>query len=185
MPYMLHSVACSSACHHDVRAPGYSLVYISCLQGLETELMVQVLPSDPLDEKNIMIEIRAGTGGDEASMWAGDLLRMYEKFCLTQGWKSSIVVKHVGEYGGYKDVTIEVKGDQVYSKLKYEAGVHCTSTPITTLSQHPGLDVLQALTLLCVIVSSPPLLSSLQVCTGCNAYLQPRHRDAYTHQLPA
>lgn len=94
------------------------------LKALEERLMVTLLPRDPLDEKNIMLEIRAGTGGDEASIWAGDLLRMYQKYCTDQGWKHAIIAWHDGESGGYKEVTLEIQGDSVYSKLKYEAGVH-------------------------------------------------------------
>ena len=69
-----------------------------------------------------MLEIRAGTGGDEASIWAGDLVNMYQRYCASQGWKHTIVNWSDGDHGGYKDVTLEVKGDSVYSKLKYEAG---------------------------------------------------------------
>jgi peptide chain release factor 1 len=92
------------------------------MQELEKELLVLLLPGDPLDEKNIMLEIRAGTGGDEASIWAGDLVRMYQKYCTTQGWKNAIINWQDGDAGGYKSITLEVQGDRVYSKLKYEAG---------------------------------------------------------------
>lgn len=92
------------------------------MQALEQELLVLLLPKDPLDEKNIMLEIRAGTGGDEASIWAGDLLRMYQKYCAVMGWKSGIINWSAGDSGGYKDATLEIKGDSVYSRLKYEAG---------------------------------------------------------------
>jgi hypothetical protein len=92
------------------------------VQTLEKELLVLLLPGDPLDEKNIMLEIRAGTGGDEASIWAGDLVRMYQKYCTSQGWKNAIIHWQDGDAGGYKSITLEVQGDRVYSKLKYEAG---------------------------------------------------------------
>lgn len=92
------------------------------VQRLEQDLLVLLLPKDPLDEKNIMLEIRAGTGGDEASIWAGDLLRMYQKYCVTMGWKMAIINWNDGDSGGYKEATLEIKGDSVYSRLKYEAG---------------------------------------------------------------
>ncbi|MEA5418931.1 peptide chain release factor 1 [Spirulina sp. CCNP1310] len=91
---------------------------------LETQLKVLLLPSDPNDEKNIMLEIRAGTGGDEASIWAGDLLRMYSRYADTQGWKVALVSESPAEMGGFKEAVLEIQGDRVYSKLKFEAGVH-------------------------------------------------------------
>ncbi|TVQ52946.1 MAG: peptide chain release factor 1 [Spirulina sp. DLM2.Bin59] len=91
---------------------------------LETHLKVLLLPSDPNDEKNIMLEIRAGTGGDEASIWAGDLLRMYSRYADTQGWKVALVSESPAEIGGFKEAVLEIQGDRVYSKLKFEAGVH-------------------------------------------------------------
>jgi peptide chain release factor 1 len=94
------------------------------LESLEGRLKVLLLPSDPNDDKNIMLEIRAGTGGDEASIWAGDLLRMYTYYSQSQGWKPKLVSESVGDSGGFKEVILEVQGDRVYSKLKYEAGVH-------------------------------------------------------------
>ncbi|MBE9003649.1 peptide chain release factor 1 [Fortiea sp. LEGE XX443] len=94
------------------------------IEYLETRLKVLLLPRDPNDEKNIMLEIRAGTGGDEASIWAGDLMRMYTRYAQTQGWKVSLVSESLGEMGGWKEVILEIKGDNVYSQLKFEAGVH-------------------------------------------------------------
>ncbi len=91
---------------------------------LEERLKVLLLPKDPNDEKNIMLEIRAGTGGDEASIWAGDLLRMYTYYAQSQGWKLKLLSESVGDSGGFKEAIVEVQGDSVYSKLKYEAGVH-------------------------------------------------------------
>ncbi|KAM2898931.1 hypothetical protein COP2_008416 [Malus domestica] len=83
-----------------------------------------LLPSDPLDARNIMLEVRAGTGGDEAGIWAGDLVRMYEKYCERNNWRFSTVSSSEAERGGYKAYVMEVKGKRVYSKLKYESGVH-------------------------------------------------------------
>ncbi|XP_015575618.2 peptide chain release factor APG3, chloroplastic [Ricinus communis] len=94
------------------------------LKGLEEKLKVLLLPSDPLDARNIMLEVRAGTGGDEAGLWAGDLVRMYEKYCEQNSWKYAIVSCSEAEKGGYKTYVMEVKGNRVYSKLKYESGVH-------------------------------------------------------------
>ncbi|MCF4969502.1 peptide chain release factor 1 [Nostoc sp. CMAA1605] len=94
------------------------------IEYLETRLKVLLLPRDPNDDKNIMLEIRAGTGGDEASIWAGDLLRMYSRYADTQGWRVKLVSESLGEMGGFKEVILEIQGDSVYSKLKFEAGVH-------------------------------------------------------------
>jgi peptide chain release factor 1 len=91
---------------------------------LEYQLKILLLPRDPNDDKNIMLEIRAGTGGDEACIWAGDLLRMYSRYASTQGWTVALVSESLSEAGGFKEVILEVQGDRVYSKLKYEAGVH-------------------------------------------------------------
>lgn len=94
------------------------------LVQLESRLKVLLLPRDPNDDKNTMLEIRAGTGGDEASIWAGDLVRMYSRYAETQGWRVKLVSESLGEMGGFKEAILEVQGEQVYSKLKYEAGVH-------------------------------------------------------------
>ncbi len=94
------------------------------LKYLEDRLKVLLLPSDPNDDKNIMLEIRAGTGGDEASIWVGDLLRMYSRYADVQGWRVKSVSASEGEMGGFKEVILEIQGDSVYSKLKFEAGVH-------------------------------------------------------------
>ncbi|WP_017651222.1 peptide chain release factor 1 [Fortiea contorta] len=94
------------------------------LEFLENRLKVLLLPRDPNDDKNIMLEIRAGTGGDEASIWAGDLLRMYSRYADVQGWRVKLVSESLGEMGGFKEVILEIQGESVYSKLKFEAGVH-------------------------------------------------------------
>lgn len=96
----------------------------SRIEELERQLKILLLPRDPNDDKNIMLEIRAGTGGDEASIWAGDLLRMYTRYAESQGWRIKLVSESLGDMGGFKEVILEVTGDQVYSKLKFEAGVH-------------------------------------------------------------
>jgi peptide chain release factor 1 len=93
-------------------------------QQLEQRLTILLLPRDSNDDKNIMLEIRAGTGGDEASIWAGDLLRMYSRYAESQNWRVALVSESPADMGGFKEVILEIKGEQVYSKLKYEAGVH-------------------------------------------------------------
>lgn len=93
-------------------------------QELEEKLKILLLPKDPNDEKNCMLEVRAGTGGDEASIWAGDLVRVYSKYAESQGWKVLLVSESPGSDGGYKECILEVTGESVYSKLKFEAGVH-------------------------------------------------------------
>jgi peptide chain release factor 1 len=94
------------------------------LEQLEYQLKTLLLPRDPNDDKNIMLEIRAGTGGDEASIWVGDLLRLYSRYAETQHWQVKLLSESLGEMGGFKEVILEIQGNQVYSKLKYEAGVH-------------------------------------------------------------
>jgi peptide chain release factor 1 len=92
--------------------------------ALEEKIRVLLIPSDPEDEKNAIMEIRAGTGGDEASIFAGDLFRMYTRYCEDQNWKLSLVDYAEGTAGGYKEVIFEVAGEGAYGLLKYESGVH-------------------------------------------------------------
>ena len=94
------------------------------LAGLENKLKILLLPSDPNDDKNIMLEIRAGTGGDEASIWAGDLVRMYSKYAESQKWQVKLLSESTADMGGFKEAILEIQGDRVYSQLKFEAGVH-------------------------------------------------------------
>jgi len=91
---------------------------------LEKELTTLLIPKDPQDDKNAILEIRAGTGGDEASLFAGDLLGMYLRYCSKKGWKTAIVTESEGTVGGYKEVIVEVTGEDVYGTLKFESGVH-------------------------------------------------------------
>ena len=91
---------------------------------LEKQLRNLLIPKDPYDEKNAILEIRAGTGGDEASLFAGDLFRMYLKYCEKQGWKTALLSESEGTVGGYKEVQLEVTGEDVYGILKFESGVH-------------------------------------------------------------
>lgn len=94
------------------------------MDELGAKIQVLLLPVDPNDDRNVMLEIRAGTGGSEANIFAGDLLDVYRKFMTSQGWKVSIMDSSAGDDGGFKAVTLDVKGDMVYSKMKWEAGVH-------------------------------------------------------------
>ncbi|MDA9572329.1 peptide chain release factor 1 [Flavobacteriaceae bacterium] len=91
---------------------------------LEDEIKFLLIPKDPEDAKNVVVEIRAGTGGDEASIFAGDLYRMYTKYCQSHQWKVSFVDSSEGTAGGFKEVIFEVSGDDVYGTMKYESGVH-------------------------------------------------------------
>ncbi len=93
-------------------------------ETMEKNLRNMLIPKDPYDEKNAILEIRAGTGGDEASLFAGDLLRMYMKYCERKGWKTFLLSESEGTVGGYKEVQIEVVGDDVYGTMKFESGVH-------------------------------------------------------------
>jgi peptide chain release factor 1 len=105
------------------------------LEELESRLKILLLPSDPNDDKNIMLEIRAGTGGDEASIWAGDLVRMYSRYAETQGWRVKLVSESLADMGGFKEAILEIQGDRVYSQLKFEAGVHRVQrVPVTEAS---------------------------------------------------
>jgi peptide chain release factor 1 len=94
------------------------------MRKLEGELEILLLPKDPNDEKNVILEIRAGAGGDEAAIWAGDLFGMYRRYADRQKWKTEVLSSNPSDAGGFKEVVIEVKGDRVYSRLKHEAGVH-------------------------------------------------------------
>ncbi len=91
---------------------------------LEEEIKLALVPKDPEDAKNVQMEIRAGTGGDEACLFAGDLFQMYKRFCDSKGWKLSITSVSEGAVGGYKEIDFAVSGADVYGTLKYESGVH-------------------------------------------------------------
>ena len=92
--------------------------------ALEQQLRIALIPKDAMDERNVILEIRAGTGGDEAALFAGDLFRMYERYAATQGWKVEIVTASEGSMGGYKEIIAEIRGRGAFAKLKYESGVH-------------------------------------------------------------
>ena len=94
------------------------------LPKIEEEIRYLLIPKDPDDAKNVVVEVRAGTGGDEASIFAGDLFRMYSKFCSDKGWNVEVVSSSEGTSGGFKEIIFEVSGEDVYGTMKFEAGVH-------------------------------------------------------------
>lgn len=105
------------------------------IEKLEEELKYMLIPKDPNDGKNVILEIRAGTGGDEASIFAGDLFRMYEQFAEKQKWNMSILSFSEGTAGGFKEIITSIEGDDVYGKLKFESGVHRVQRVPATESQ--------------------------------------------------
>uniref|UniRef100_A0A7S2SLA2 Prokaryotic-type class I peptide chain release factors domain-containing protein n=1 Tax=Eucampia antarctica TaxID=49252 RepID=A0A7S2SLA2_9STRA len=105
------------------------------LEELETRITIILLPKDPNDDRNCMLEIRAGTGGSEANIFAGDLVDVYRKYMSSLGWQVSTLDTNAGDDGGYKSITLDVKGDRVYSKMKWEAGVHRVQRVPATESQ--------------------------------------------------
>ena len=105
------------------------------LQELEDELQRMMLPRDPNDGRNVFLEIRAGTGGDEAAIFAGDLFRMYSRYAERQGWRLEVLSENEGEHGGFKEVIARVEGDSVYAKLKFESGAHRVQRVPETESQ--------------------------------------------------
>lgn len=94
------------------------------VEPMEEEIKLMLIPADPEDNKNVIMEIRGGTGGDEAAIFAGDLFRMYSKYCETKGWKTAVSSYTEGTAGGYKEIIFSVTGEKVYGTLKYESGVH-------------------------------------------------------------
>lgn len=104
-------------------------------ERLEEEIKIVLVPKDPEDGKDVLLEIRAGTGGDEASIFAGDLFRMYSNYCSNKGYKTELISTSEGTSGGFKEVVLSVKGSQVYGTLKYESGVHRVQRVPKTESQ--------------------------------------------------
>jgi peptide chain release factor 1 len=101
-------------------------------QALEREIMLALLPKDAMDERNVIMEIRAGTGGDEAALFAGDLFRMYERYASKQGWKVEVISASEGTMGGYKEIIAEIRGPGAFARLKFESGVHRVQRVPTT-----------------------------------------------------
>lgn len=92
--------------------------------ALEEEIKILLIPKDPMDEKNVIVEIRAGTGGEEAGLFVGDLFRMYSRYVERMGWKLEVMDSHPQEIGGFKEIIFSISGDDVFSRMKYEGGVH-------------------------------------------------------------
>ncbi|AJI45725.1 peptide chain release factor 1 [Francisella tularensis] len=105
------------------------------IEKLESELQILLLPRDPNDDANVFLEIRAGTGGDEASIFSGDLFKMYSKYAEQRGWKIEVISASEGEHGGYKEIISRIYGDGVYSQLKFESGAHRVQRVPATESQ--------------------------------------------------
>ncbi len=105
------------------------------IETIENDLQILLLPKDPNDTRNIFLEIRAGTGGDEAAIFSGDLARMYQRFAERKGWQTEIISESFGEHGGYKEVILRVAGHDVYSQLKFESGTHRVQRVPETESQ--------------------------------------------------
>lgn len=93
-------------------------------EKMEAQLKEMLIPKDPMDSRNVILEIRGGTGGDEAAIFAGDLFRMYQRYAEGMGWKFDVMDYNEGTSGGYKEITAEIQGDDVYGKMKFESGVH-------------------------------------------------------------
>jgi len=108
---------------------------IESFEAQELELQTLLLPRDPRDENNAFLEIRAGTGGDEAAIFAGDLLRMYLRFAENNNWRSEVITERAGDHGGYKEVVVRLIGDRVFSRLKFESGAHRVQRVPETESQ--------------------------------------------------
>src|SRR5256884_3452256 len=106
--------------------------------GVEEELKVLLLPKDPNDEKDVILEIRAGTGGDEATLFAAEIFRMYTRFAETQGWKVEVLSTSDSAVGGLKEVIALIEGNRVYSRMKYESGVHRVQRVPATEQQGPS-----------------------------------------------
>jgi peptide chain release factor 1 len=104
-------------------------------EQLESDLQILMLPKDPNDGRNVFLEIRAGTGGDEAAIFAGDLFRMYSRYAEKIGWRVEVISANEGEHGGYKEIITRVIGDAVYSRLKFESGAHRVQRVPETESQ--------------------------------------------------
>ena len=105
------------------------------LEGIEARIGTLLIPVDPDDERNVFLEVRAGTGGDEAAIFAGDLFRMYSRYAEETGWKVGILSERPGEHGGYKEIIARVEGKRVYSRLKFESGAHRVQRVPETESQ--------------------------------------------------
>ena len=126
-----------TSCDNELRALAQEEIKVceSKLETLENEIRILLIPKDPNDQSNVYLEIRAGTGGDEAAIFSGNLFRMYQKYCESQGWKIEIITDRPGEHGGFKEIITKIDGRDVYSKLKFESGAHRVQRVPETESQ--------------------------------------------------
>ena len=107
----------------------------AAIETLAAELQILLLPRDPNDDNNCFVEIRAGAGGDEASIFAGDLYRMYSRYAEKQGWRTEVITSNEGDHGGYKEIIVKINGDKVYGQMKFESGGHRVQRVPETESQ--------------------------------------------------
>ena len=126
-----------ASCDNELRELAQEEIKVceSKLETLENEIRILLIPKDPNDQSNVYLEIRAGTGGDEAAIFSGNLFRMYQKYCESQGWKVEIITDRPGEHGGFKEIITKIDGRDVYSKLKFESGAHRVQRVPETESQ--------------------------------------------------
>ena len=126
-----------ASCDNELRELAQAEIKVceSKLETLENEIRILLIPKDPNDQSNVYLEIRAGTGGDEAAIFSGNLFRMYQKYCESQGWKVEIITDRPGEHGGFKEIITKIDGRDVYSKLKFESGAHRVQRVPETESQ--------------------------------------------------
>jgi peptide chain release factor 1 len=151
------------------------------LPELEEEIKILLLPKDPNDDKNIFLEIRAGTGGDEAALFVGDLLKAYLRYADNRGWKAEIVSESKNDIGGFKEVIVLIKGEGAYSRLKYEGGTHRVQripetesqgrihTSAVTVAVMPEVDD--------VDIEIDPKDLKIEVMRACLLYTSPSPRD--------
>jgi peptide chain release factor 1 len=111
-------------CRNALHRRGGTAAARSAARGARAAIALALIPKDAMDERNVILEIRAGTGGDEAALFAGDLFRMYERYAAKQGWKVEIMTASEGSMGGYKEIIAEIRGRGAFAKLKHESGVH-------------------------------------------------------------
>ena len=126
-----------ASCDNELRELAQEEIKVceSKLETLENEIRILLIPKDPNDQSNVYLEIRAGTGGDEAAIFSGNLFRMYQKYCESQGWKVEIITDRPGEHGGFREIITKIDGRDVYSKLKFESGAHRVQRVPETESQ--------------------------------------------------
>ncbi len=149
-------------------------------EKMEQQLQVLLLPKDPDDERNAFVEVRAGTGGDEAALFAGDLFRMYSRYAESRRWRVEIMSANEGEHGGYKEVIAKISGDGVYGRLKFESGghrvqrvpatesqgrIHTSACTVAVMPELPELNCRTSILQTCVLIRSAPLARAVSTLT--------------------